>query len=618
MSLPARMTETAESKVGKYEILHELGRGAVGVVYRGLDTVLERAVAIKVMKPDATLPTEMESQLRDEAKAVARLNHPNIVTIHEFAEDEGAPYLVMELLEGDNLEQRLRRGLPTVIESVELVVQICRGLGEAHHHQIVHRDIKPANVFISKDGVVKVMDFGMARVTDSDSPSDGLVCGTGEYMSPEQALGKETDHRTDIFAVGVILYRLLTGVSPFAAPRLEETLLRVVREEVHDVPYADGATRPELEYIVLRALAKDASKRYQSTDDLMRELADWLALNADEETASSSGAMTPPPMDPEQALRYVKQHTRTEADFPVLRQTAVSLMKLPEGGDAARVVDIVLQDPGLTSKVLKIANSAYFNRSQPVDSLHRAVAMLGLDLIRDACLGLGFAEGGEQQDPRIEFASISSRAFFGASLGREIGRACEHPNTPEVFTGSLLHHLPRMAIAYHLPDVYLYIEQLVDSNGMERSAAERAALTVPLVKIGRSIGTHWKLPKSLVEAMSADEAREKLERARSPEAVTRAAAVVSNALADEILGRSARPERLQELLTTMEKSLSIGEGAAIELIGLAHKQALEFAKPLGLDLKEFQPPRPEPETVRSVSGDVRDALLRSLADNCDT
>ncbi len=273
------MSEIPLKTLGKYQIRQELGKGAMGVVYLGFDPGLEREVALKVMASAILSDNELKERFEREAKSVARLQHPNIVTVYDLGYDaQGAPYIAMEYLKGQDLENRIRRDPLTFREKLDVVGQTCRGLAHAHKNGIVHRDIKPANVFITEGGEAKIMDFGVARWQASSHTQTGAVLGTADYMSPEQIRGQKVDGRSDIFSVGVILYRLLTNKKPFAAENIQSVFFKVLNQEPPELVLPDGNSMPELQAIVDKALSKDAEERYAGADDLADDIRDLVAM----------------------------------------------------------------------------------------------------------------------------------------------------------------------------------------------------------------------------------------------------------------------------------------------------------------------------------------------------
>ena len=206
-------------KIGKYEIRLQIERGAMGVVYEGFDPVIGRRVAVKMLRTEMFEPRQLPDVLvrfKREAQSAGRLSHPHIVTIHEFGEEQGTPYIVMEYMSGNELGHSLERGTRFALdEVVRIMTQLLGALTHAHDNKVVHRDLKPANMFLLDDGSLKVVDFGIARIESSDLTDTGAMLGTPAYMPPEQCLGLQVDHRSDLFSAGVILYQLLTGDKPF-------------------------------------------------------------------------------------------------------------------------------------------------------------------------------------------------------------------------------------------------------------------------------------------------------------------------------------------------------------------------------------------------------------------
>jgi serine/threonine protein kinase len=263
-------------QLGRYELLSELGQGAMGVVYKARDPVLDRVVAVKTI--NLTLPkdelSEYEARFYQEARAAGGLNHPNIVTIYDIGKSERMAYMAMEFLEGEELRSVLshREPLPLAL-ALDIAAQVAEGLDYAHERHIVHRDIKPANIMIVRDGLVKITDFGIARMrTNEVKTMTGMILGSPKYMSPEQVAGKRADHRADLFSLGVVFYEMLTGEAPFLADSIHGIMYQILNFSP-PAPSARNAQLPEMvDLIVAKALAKSAEERYQSA----REFADDL------------------------------------------------------------------------------------------------------------------------------------------------------------------------------------------------------------------------------------------------------------------------------------------------------------------------------------------------------
>jgi hypothetical protein len=269
------VASTIPEQIGRYRILERVGKGGMGVLYRGVDPVLDREVAIKVMLVDFSDDTEqMRPRFYREAQAAAKLQHSNIVTIFEFAEDNNTPYIVMEFLRGTPLDARLKSPIPlTLEEKVHVAAQLCTALHYAHEQGVVHRDIKPANLFLLPDGTVKLLDFGVAKLTTSTLTRQGDVLGSVSYMSPEQVSGSDAlDGRSDIFSVGVMLYELLIGRKPFQGDSPTSTIVKILREDPPGMETLASTLPPRLIGVMRKALAKDPAQRFQTAGDMAREL----------------------------------------------------------------------------------------------------------------------------------------------------------------------------------------------------------------------------------------------------------------------------------------------------------------------------------------------------------
>ena len=260
----------------RYQISSEIGRGGMGVIYRAHDTLLDRDVAIKLLSP-SVLGTQGKARLLHEAQAAAKLNHPNIVTVYDAGEDNQEPFIVMELVEGRSLHDRPPQSLE---ETLSIARQVCLALEHAHANGIIHRDMKPENILVTNGGAVKLMDFGLARSIATRLSVEGTVVGTVFYLAPEQALGQEIDGRTDLYALGVMLYELTSGKLPFTA----EDPLQVISQHIHAAPpppsQVNPGISPEVETIILKLLAKNPADRFKSATDLL------FALNALDQPAT--------------------------------------------------------------------------------------------------------------------------------------------------------------------------------------------------------------------------------------------------------------------------------------------------------------------------------------------
>jgi serine/threonine protein kinase len=257
--------------ISHYRVLEKLGEGGMGVVYKAHDTKLDRTVALKFLPAHLASSEQDKARFIHEAKAAAALNHPNVCPIHDIQEHEGQTFIVMDFVEGQTLRDRKQEF--SIKQAVEIGIQIADGLAAAHEKGIVHRDIKPENIMLRKDGIVQIMDFGLAKLRGASRiTKEGSTVGTAGYMSPEQVQGLETDHRTDIFSLGVILYELLAGQSPFKGIHETAIMYEIVNVDPAPIASLRPEVDPELDAIVLECLAKEPSERSQSAAEIAKDL----------------------------------------------------------------------------------------------------------------------------------------------------------------------------------------------------------------------------------------------------------------------------------------------------------------------------------------------------------
>ena len=305
-----------KKKIGRYKILGELGRGAMGIVYRAQDPALDRTVALKTisLSDDVDGRADYAKRFFLEAKAAGKLTHPNIVTTFDFGEEDGLAYMAMELLEGTDLRERLKDGPLAAADAVDIAAQIAQGLAFAHDRGVVHRDVKPANIMLLDRGAAKIMDFGIARMRAADhKTSTGMVLGTPKYMSPEQIVGTPVDHRSDIFSLGIVLYEMLTGVRLFSGDDVAQIAHNVTQVDPEPPTHLNADLPAMLDFVVARALKKDPAVRYQDARELAADLGTCLAELRGREAPADDG----------DATRTVRLDVDTAQSAPAARSIAV-------------------------------------------------------------------------------------------------------------------------------------------------------------------------------------------------------------------------------------------------------------------------------------------------------
>jgi serine/threonine-protein kinase len=321
---------------GRYRLEARIGAGGMSTVYRALDETLQRQVAIKLMNREVASDSDQLERFRREARAVAQFSHPHIVGVIDAGEDEGRPYIVFEYVEGETLKERIRRlGRLPISEAVAYAIEIARALGAAHARHIVHRDVKPQNVLIDEEGSAKVTDFGIARTLDEEGlTADGRVLGTTDYVSPEQALGQPVTGQSDLYALGVVLYEMLTGEVPFKGDSQVAVAMKHVREMLPDVQTRRPEVSAALAAVVDTATAKHQEDRYANDAELIADLEDVLAIET-ARAGSATGEVTT-------VLRTLPSRKQRRVPFgirhPMGKVVAAILLLAIIGGVAAWLV----------------------------------------------------------------------------------------------------------------------------------------------------------------------------------------------------------------------------------------------------------------------------------------
>src|SRR5229473_189147 len=386
------------TKIGKYEVLEIVGRGGMGVVYKAVDPAIGRLVAIKMVTGGFGDDPDLLKRFYREAKSTGSLQHPNIVTVYDLGDQESVPYLVMEFLEGESLEAVIRSRHEMVIaEKLSLLVQVCDGLDYAHRRNVIHRDIKPANIVVTKDGGIKIVDFGIARFGNERFTKTGQVMGSINYMSPEQINGEDTDARTDIYSTGIVLFEFLTGELPFRGKDTSSTLMKILHDPIPPLSLFLRSYPIELDQVVARALAKKRDDRYASIEDFAfdiqriqedsrRHLIVGYLSTAEACVAQSDWNKAKESL--RQVLKLDRQHTRANElvreiqaqlqkqqkrdQLRQLRARAEEALGQREWDDALAFLDQAIELDHSNAELIELRDSVRQSKTLLNDALHRA------------------------------------------------------------------------------------------------------------------------------------------------------------------------------------------------------------------------------------------------------
>lgn len=402
--------------LGRYELLAELGKGAMGVVYRANDPLLDRLVAIKTvsMSLDPQEMAEYETRFYQEAKAAGSLNHPNIVTIYDVGKSGNLAYMAMEFLPGDELRSLLAGGQPLpVARAVDISAQVAEGLAYAHQHGVVHRDVKPANIMLSVTGRAKITDFGIARMRSAEVKTQtGIVLGSPRYMSPEQVAGKRAEPRSDIFSLGVILYEMLTGRPPFTGEDVTSVMFQIMNL-VPPPPSSINARVPEvLDFIVAKAIAKAVEDRYATADELAQDLREVAKqLDTTVHVLTATRPPVPPKLDRDaaQALAQSLPVTRRAdgVEVSTVGSTSIPALGLSRAFDSLDATMRLAINTGMAEELKEFSDSGKYQPLTDTGTPSEARAIVG---------AMRRGPGWTDRDKLIFLASVAGATILGAII----------------------------------------------------------------------------------------------------------------------------------------------------------------------------------------------------------
>jgi serine/threonine protein kinase len=488
-------------ELGRFQLLRELGRGAQAKVWLAHDPRLDRDVALKLLSAEADANTRHE--WLNEARAVSRLTHPNVVPVFEADEEDGQSYLVFEYVQGPTLyEQRKSKPSLPPREAVQLLIGVLDALAAAHAQGIVHRDLKPSNVLLGSDGRPRVMDFGIAaRVSQRNAQgaafdaARGRIVGTPGYMSPEAARGEAPMPQMDVFSAGVMLGELLAG-----APLMRETdpwraVARVQSEDL--VLPAAVKVDDTLRGIVQRALAREAAARYDSAQSLRDALASWLQPK-DSAVADSGSDAT---------LQFLLRRMRHKSDFPALSKSVVSIQRLAlsETERSSALTDEILKDVALTNKLLRMVNTVHFTSvaGGGISTVSRAVALVGFAGIRNMALSVILLEHMKDKGHAAQMKEEFLRALMAGTLAGDLTPLARE--SEEAFLAAMFQNLGRLLTEYYFQEEALQIRQALGqgerATPQQRDAASRKVLGIGFDDLGAGVAQAWGLPDSLQKSL---------------------------------------------------------------------------------------------------------------------
>ncbi|MDP2144183.1 MAG: HDOD domain-containing protein [Gallionella sp.] len=473
----------AEQSLGRFKILSELGRGGQGTVYLAHDPQLDRKVAIKTLRKFG----HQTEQLTREALIVSKLQHPNIIALYDAGEHNGTPYLVYAYIEGKTLAQVLKeeKTLPFA-RAAEIACDALKGLVYAHEQGVSHLDIKPANIMIAKNGLAMVMDFGLATTSNADEQTaTGMINGTPRYVAPEIVSGQIGGPLADVYAMGAVLYEMVTGQHAVTGESLFEVLNRAANEQIV-VPSVHNAEVDEaLESIIMNALEKKPADRYPNAESMLRDLEEYL----DE----SRGATT----------EFLLQRMRSKQDFPAISGVISEINNIvsSESESSSKLASVILQDLALTNKLLRLVNTASFSQfGGSINTISKAVVILGFETVRNIATTLILLEFLQNKPQAAQLKEEIVKAVLAGELAAKLSSRNDVRDVEEVLICAMFHNLGKMLALFYFYEESQEVANLARQGESEQVASARI-LGIPYSELGTSVARSWNFPPRLIAGM---------------------------------------------------------------------------------------------------------------------
>jgi len=481
---------------GRFQVISTLGTGGQGEVHLAQDTQLRRRVAIKTLTLRSVQSSQREARIKallDEALIVGQLAHPNIVTLYDAGQEGERPWLVFEYVEGKPLSALIKEaGKLPVARAVDIAIQVLKAVGFAHSKGVVHRDLKPANVMITATETARVMDFGIAQLTQVKPEPDTTFVGTPAYMAPEYIAGDRYGAKSDLFAVGMLLYEMLTGKPAVTGQNPYEIMHKVANEPFVPPSQSNPEIDERLDDLVLKALAKDPAGRFETAAAMEDALYRYLSPEPAAAAADSKGT-----------LEFLLRRMRYKSDFPALSSTlgAVNRTAASDTERVAQLSGCILKDFALTNKLLKLVNSAHYKQFGNISTVSRAVVIMGFDNVRNVAVTLMLFEHLQNKAQAAQLKDEILATYFSGLIARELTAKAGIKDAEEAFICSMFHKLGRLLTAFYFHEEWLEIQKRCNAGNLGEEEASAQVLGICYEDLGLGVAEAWHFPDRLTTTL---------------------------------------------------------------------------------------------------------------------
>jgi serine/threonine protein kinase len=576
----------SQRRVGRFELRRKLGEGAQAVVWLGFDARLEREVAVKLMRRADAADAAALNRWLDEARAVSRVQHPNIVNVFEADVHDGQPYIVFEYVAGRTLADAVReRGKFEPHAAATLIAEVADALQVAHAAGVVHRDLKPSSILIDAQGRARVMDFGIAARLQDPGRADAIA-GTPGYMSPEATRGAAPAPAMDVFAAGVMLVELISGQRLVAERDPFRAMQHVADTDLTLPPGLPTAADEALRALMLRAIARDPAARIASAAALRDALRQWAVPKSDAAAGAGKGA-----------LDFLLRRMRHKSDFPALSDAVARIQRVAssEKENLSSLSNEILKDVALTQKLLRMVNSASYSHAGggSISTVSRAVALIGFAGIRNLALSLVLVEHMHDKAHAEQLKEEFLRALMAGTIASELAPLAR--DGEEAFIGAMFQNLGRLLTDYYFPEEARQVRAAVASSGGATSedTASVRALGLSFEELGVGVAKAWGLPDGLQRCMRQRDADPPTQMPAQNAERIRWITVAANRIADAMLRSDPETaaQRIAEVAARHASSLGLDAKRIEAASGAARGKLAELARAMNLSVAPSSPAR---------------------------
>ena len=566
----------AAQKVGRFELVRRIGAGGQGTVFQALDPQLDRTVAIKLIHSDH-VPGDQPPL---EGRILARLRHPNIVSIFEVGELGSMPYLVFEYVEGPTLKSLLgAQESLSVDKAYELMAQILDGVAYAHERGVVHLDLTPSNIIIDPDQIPRIMDFGLARSAWHQQTAGAYTIGTLRYMTPEHFSGAELGPHTDVFALCLIFYELFAGRPALQGGSAAEIMQLLLHGSLDLGALAGKPQFQPLMRVLNGGLQRDPRVRYPNGAAMRAAFSAAMKVAAAEGTTAK----------PHDTVEFLLRRMERKKGFPVLSRSLADINHLTSSSSVnannERLAAVILRDYALTNKLLQLANSAFYGGgTRQVTSVTQAISLLGYEQIRIAANSLCYATQLQSNASSARVKDAITQSFLSGLITRHLVRQAKLRGVEEAFICGMFRNLGEHLTLYYFPEEHTDIMALMAERQATKADAARSVLGISFAELGASVGRIWKLPSPILAAIEASPEGSPAPAA-DPEARLADFAVFANELCEIFGSREpvVQAAALNALCERFGSRLSIDAATASLVLEAALEKLRQFAPILGID-----------------------------------